>query len=339
MFASARLKLTAWYLLIAMLISVAFSVAIYKASTDELERFARVQRFRIERRIQEGFPLPPEVRSRFTTDVALITETKRRLLLALVAINAGIFIIAGTVGYFLAGRTLEPIQDMVDEQHRFISDASHELRTPLTALKSSLEVHLRDKNFTLKQAKTLIAESIEDVNKLHLLSDNLLQLAQYQKASGQLSLEKVSLSTIMREAVQKVTPLAKQKNITIKNTAKDMLISGDMYALTNAFITLLDNAVKYSDNKKTVSLSSKKTLANAEIFISDQGIGISRKDMSRIFDRFYRADSARSKSVSGGYGLGLSIAKKIIEAHAGSISVESKLHKGTTFTVRLPLFS
>src|SRR3989304_6174610 len=132
MFKSARLKLTAWYLAIIMLISVLFSLVIYQGATLELRRMERIQHFRQEssesfrRFSMPAFVLAPEV----------VEETKQRIRLALVTINLMILAASGAVGYFLAGRTLKPIQEMVDEQNRFITDASHELRTPLTSLRS-----------------------------------------------------------------------------------------------------------------------------------------------------------------------------------------------------------
>ncbi|TAL64214.1 MAG: hypothetical protein EPN88_11370, partial [Bacteroidetes bacterium] len=166
MFHSARLKLTAWYLLFIMFISLFFTVVIYRVLTGELERFARIQRFRMERHLytDEYVPLPSNLPP--IIELELIEETKKRLMVVLAGINGGILILFGVLGYFLAGRTLRPIQEMVDEQNQFISDASHELRTPLTSLKSSMEVYLRDRHPTMREAKSLMNEGIDEVNKL-----------------------------------------------------------------------------------------------------------------------------------------------------------------------------
>ncbi len=336
MFTSTRLKLTAWYLLIVMLISSAFSITIYKALTLELDRFEKIQRFHFERRLQERFPIPTNVHMRFIADSELIAETKGRLLFILFAINGGIFALAGVTGYFLAGRTLKPIKDMVDEQNRFISDASHELRTPLTALKSAIEVHLRDNNLTLKEAKKLLHESMRDVNKLQSLSDALLQLARYQKPSDKDYFEKLSLLSLVKEATRKVAPLAKKQKIMIRNNTKDTVVMGNKDSLVHLFVILLDNAIKYSPKQTTVTIASQVMNNNIHISVRDEGIGIAQKDLLHIFDRFFRADAARSKSTNGGYGLGLSIAKKIVSVHHGTLSVESTLNKGTTFLIQLP---
>jgi len=343
MFHSARLKLTAWYLLIIMLISISFSAVIFKVISNEVERYVNAQRFRIERRLTQGDYFPSDIHIQGVVptipimDSDLIDETKRRLLYVLFIINGGIFIAAGGLGFILAGRTLRPIQDMLDEQNRFISDSSHELRTPLTSLKSAMEVNLRDKNLTLKDAKVLISESIVEVNKLQSLSDELLQLAQYQKPNGYAKFEKFSVGEIVKRTVHKIEPVARLKDLIIMVDTDDIQIEGNKYGVSDLLMILLDNAVKYSTEKKTIKVRSYKNDGHVLISVKDQGIGISEKDIPHIFDRFYRADTARSKNEAGGYGLGLAIAKKIVDIHHGTISVKSKLNKGSEFSVQLPL--
>jgi signal transduction histidine kinase len=335
MFHSARNKLTAWYVLIIMLISVSFSMVIFKGVSSEVERFARMQRARIEFRNRE--PVPPLI------DAELVMETEQRFALILVIVNAGILLTAGGLAYMLAGRTLRPIQEMMEEQNRFITDASHELRTPLTSLKTAIEVHLRDKQLSVHDARELLENNIEDVNKLQLLSDALLQLAQYERPSGHTHFEKVVLTTVIKKAIKQVQPIAKAKDIRMtfenESTPEDEHVVGNPYGLHDLFVILLDNAVKYSPEKSTVSLklssigSVEKML---EVVVKDEGSGISEKDLPHIFQRFYRADTARSKDSVGGYGLGLSIAKKIVAVHGGTMTVESEVGQGTTFTVQLP---
>lgn len=292
MFNSARLKLTAWYLIVIMLVSVSFSLMIFQIQVAEWQRFER--RFHFE----------------------VVSEAAERLTIFLVVINGGILITAGGLGYVLAGRTLKPIKEMVDDQNRFIGDASHELRTPLTAIKSALEVNLTDKK--------LLKDCLEQVDKLQSLTEGLLQLSKDNP-----KFESVKLAMVIEDAIKVVGPKAKPKNITIKSVGISSSVKGDKNSLTDLVTILLDNAVKYSPKKSTVTVETDKS----GFSISDQGIGIEQKDLPHIFDRFYRADSARTKSDGGGYGLGLSIAKKIVDANHGSIKVESKLDSGTTFSV------
>ncbi len=342
----ARLKLTAWYLLIIMSISVIFSILIFKAWTIEIDRFERAQRFFIERRLQEGsLPFPPLPDERrvflFNNDPMnseLIAETRQRIFLILVAANTGILIITGGLGYFLAGRTLKPIQEMLDEQNRFITDASHELKTPLTSLRSEFEVALLDgKKLELKEAKQLIKSGLEEIVSLQVLAENLLELTQQHKKLGKSKTEAVSMLEVVEAALKKIIPLAKQKHIAIDNQADDVILQGETHSLTELFVILLDNAIKYSHEKSVVTIASKKTDHHVQIEIKDRGVGIDDKDVPHIFDRFYRADKSRSRVP--GYGLGLSIAKQIVEKHKGTIAVRSRRNKGTVFVVNLPIIN
>lgn len=334
MFHSARLKLTAWYLTIIMVLSVMFSIAIYHVLTQEIERFERASRFRIEHRLEPNrrmiTPLP--------ASQELIEETKYRILLMLAFINVGILVTAGGFGYILAGRTLAPIQSMVEEQNRFASDASHELRTPLTSLKSAFEVYLRAKETTPQEAKVLVKESLQEVDKLQSLSESLLQIAQYQKPNRNLPFTSLPMSEIIDKAISNVTPLAKKKHITIIKRIHEARVQGNKDSLTSLLVILLDNAIKYSSDKSTVTVICDRTDGSLVLSVIDKGIGIREKDVLHVFDRFYRTDGARSKIGAGGYGLGLSIAKQIMEIHHGDITIQSREHKGTTVVVRLPIF-
>jgi signal transduction histidine kinase len=341
MFLLARLKLTAWYSLIIMFVSVMFSVVIYQVLVNEVIHFENEQRFRIEQQLQENGCVSIDGRStrlppRLPEYEELVEEAKHRVLFSLTLVNLGVLGLSAGLGYLLAGRTLKPIKKMMEEQNQFISDASHELKTPLTSLKSAFEVYLRSKNRTIRDADQVISESIEEVNKLQSLSESLLQLAQYQKPNGHTRFERISVSALTQEALKKVEPLAKKKKITIKEEIVETDVLGNKYSLVDLLVILLDNAIKYSQPKEEITVSTKQKESSLEITIKDQGVGIEKKDLPHIFDRFYRSDKARSRETTGGYGLGLSIAQKIVALHHGTISVRSVFGKGTTFTIHLP---
>lgn len=340
MFESARLKLTLWYLLLIMLISVSFSVAIYNALTVELNRLEQVQKTRIARRIQFEQSLPDEIRQQIPQqpmDLGLeeIENSKERLRLILALINIGILILSSGAGYFLAGRTLRPIKVMVDDQNRFVSDASHELRTPLTALKTSIEVNLRDKKMTLADSKDLLKSNLEEVNNLQFLSDNLLLLAKSQNTKVVSLHSDVQLEEVVNQAIEKTAILAKEKKIKVNRMVSQAIFQGSEQELVRMLIILLDNAIKYSPEKTNIVVKGQRNNTQVIITVQDEGIGIAEKDLPFVFDRFYRADKSRSQT--SGYGLGLSIAQKIVLDHHGSISVSSELQKGTTFTIHLPI--
>lgn len=340
MFQKARLKLTGLYLLIIMAVSGSFSLVIFKFSTREIERFSRTQRLRIERRIlEQGFFGQRAIPKDFiiTVEPEILEEARRRLVLILIGINGAIFVFSGSLGYFLAGRTLAPIKEMVDKQNTFVSDASHELRTPLTALGIGLEVFLRDKKQSLSKANVVIRESLKQISNLQALSERLLKLVQFQSPLFSLNLESVSLNKVVLDATEKIKILAEEKKIKIVTEVKEVKIMGNFDELSRLLVILLDNAIKYSEDNQEVEIKIRKEKAFVKIQVSDHGIGISEKDLPYVFDRFYRADLARERVGGNGFGLGLAIAKKIIELHRGSIKVESLVNQGTTFTVLLPL--
>lgn len=341
LFQIARVKLTAWYVLLILIISVAFSVGIYEIATSELDRFDQQQQRRLENKLKDPFvtQLPEDIRSELERRLAegsFIDESKRRIRLTLLLLNLGILISSGSLGYFLAGRTLRPIDEMVKQQNQFISDASHELKTPLTALKTELEVNLRDKNLSLPESKKLLQSNLEEVNSLVHLSESLLTLSQNHEQKNYSSPVNIIVNELVEAALKKVIPLAKDKKIIFENKTGKESFYGQFNSLKDCLVILLDNAIKYSQKETKITINSGRTDGMIYLSIADQGIGIAKKELPFIFNRFYRSDISRTKNNTKGFGLGLSIAKKIIVSHNGKISVKSVENKGTTFTIYLP---
>ncbi len=320
MFNKARLKLTLWYLLIISLICLFFTIPTYRQLTREVERFSRAQRFRIEEKIQ----------------LDLVAETKKRITLQLITLNFIILTISGGLSYFLAGKTLQPIKEMLDEQYRFVSDSSHELRTPITSLKTAIEVALKDKSLNSKELQKVLVDNLSDVDRLGSLSENLLRLAQFDQKNQNLSLKKTNLHHLTNQAIVSLRNIFQSKNITISNEVKNLKVKTSEKELQEILVILLENACKYSPKNSKVKVTSKTTPKSILLSVSDQGLGIKVKDLPYIFDRFYRADDARSSQNSVGYGLGLSIAKKLANHIRAEISVTSTSKKGSTFTINLP---
>ena len=326
MFRKARIKLTVWYLAIIMAISLSFSCVIYIDVNHELSHIQDFQRTRIEG-IVRGFPAPVEVP--IGPDTQAIAESRARIILILGLIDVSILVLSGLGGYFLAGLTLDPIKKMVDEQKEFVGNASHELRTPLTSLTTEIEVALRDKEITLNSAKRLLVSNLEEVKKMNNLSNYLLRLNQFENNGYKVEFKQVDLASIVLDAVDKVSPQAVMSKVKIVENLQTAKVRGNEESLTELAIILLDNAIKYSKKGGKVEVKTYRSTLE----ISDNGIGISEGDIPHIFDRFYRADSSRSKEKADGYGLGLSIAKSIIDLHGARIKVESKIGRGSTFTV------
>ena len=340
-FGTARLKLTAWYLVIIMALSLSFSAFIFRALTAEVRRFESAQRFLFERSLEEGQFVPQPDRQRIVIrnglpmNPELIEETKRRILLMLVFANSGVLIVTSGLGFFLAGRTLKPIREMLDEQNRFITDASHELKTPLTSLRAEYEAAMLEENkLTKKDLLGLVKSSSEEIVNLHGLAEKLMELTQQKKQKETKAFQAVSLLETIELAINRVIPLARQKRITIDNQVDDHLLEAEAQNMVELFVILLDNAIKYSPKNSKITLKSEKINHQIQIEVIDQGIGIDTKDLPYIFDRFWRADKSRSRVK--GFGLGLSIAEEIVAKHKGKISAKSKLGKGTVFSIRFP---
>lgn len=337
MFHEARIKLTGWYLLIIMVISLAFSVAIYAGINSELVRIGDMQKSKQERAeiinsllVQKGLPVPPESLS---FDSETVNEARLRIISALGLINASILVISGLGGYLLAGLTLDPISKMVKKQKEFVGNASHELRTPLTSLKTEIEVALRDKNTTLAEYKKLIQSNLEDVNNMQRLSNYLLELNKYENSDTKVDITKIDLAEVVAQVIKKIKPIAAKKKIRIISKLQKTKVNGNEDALTELSTILIDNAIKYSGKSNKVEVKTKN---RGVLEVSDYGIGIPSADLPHIFERFYRSELSRSKENVNGYGLGLSIAKSIVDKLGGKIKVKSKPGQGTTFSIQLP---
>ena len=335
MFKSARIKITAYYLLIIMVVTVSFSAAAYRSTTRQMERALEMQ----ERRVKNRFfnmPNPPFPPNEPIIDKDTVRQIEKETLTRLLLINVLILVGAGMPGYWLAGKTLKPIEEMVEKQKKFTADAAHELKTPLTAIKTDLEVNLRDKNLDLKKAKTVLEGTIKDIDSLTLLTNSLILQSKYQNFKNGKN-DPINLKESAQNVISKLEPNAKEKNIKINLDADEVKTEGDENSIRELLTILLDNAIKFSKKEGKIEISIKDKNNYAQISVKDNGAGIDEKDIPYIFDRFYKADTSRSKNEVPGFGLGLSIAKEIVEMHGGKISVKSKKNVGTEFLVKLPL--
>lgn len=329
MFHSATLKLTGWYLLILMSISFLFSVTVYNVTTSEVrDRLSAFQ----DRLQQPGMGTDmdhnPRLFSAFRQDQRATAE--HNLFVTLVYVNILILFGGGALSYILARRTLRHIEESHDAQARFVSDVSHELRTPLAAMRAELEVALRDKKMSKEELKEQLASNLEEVDKLTTLSKTLLQLSKLDHAN--LELETIDVGLIVSEVVQRYDKNADR--ITITMPAKPLKFDANRASIEELFTILIDNALKYSPAKSSITAKVSRAGKNAAFEITNSGKGIPAADLPHIFDRFYRADISRS---THGTGLGLSLAKKIVEMNGGELSVSSAEGQETTFRVLLPI--
>ena len=332
MFTSATLKLTGAYLLIIMLLSIIFSFVVYNVSISELEAALTRQSVLFEGIDLESLPTPLNLTSeRLEAVLSQLEESNSQIRQDLLLANIVIFFISGLVGFALARRTLKPIEEAHDQQQRFIADASHELRTPLTSIRAQLEVALR-KNLEQAEMKKVVKSSIEEVDRLVDLSDSLLLLAKSEESLD--TSTKVSVHELASRAKERVSVLAANKNINITIDENDVQLNCNEYAIVEVLTVLLENGIKYSKPDKDISIAAEA--APTRIIVTDQGIGIPKSSLDHIFDRFYRVDNSRTKQSAEGYGIGLAIAKQIMDRHKGKVKVSSDQDKGSTFTLIFP---
>jgi len=335
MFQSATIKLTAWYLALIMGLSLAFSFVLYNSSAETLDAAYDHQRSAIRQQFLNDYGFTPSPLDFDRLRTQEMSAGQQRLIANLTLANVGVLVVGGLASFYMARRTLRPLEQTMEAQARFTADASHELRTPLTAMQTEIEVSLRDKSLSIGEARELLESNLEEVMKLQELSNGLLALANQDEEHFEP--KKLSSRAVLKEAVGRAAKVTALKKIVVDDKSDDLAVLGNRDGLVQLFAILLDNAVKYSPEGSTITLTSSIKSGYALVSVIDQGIGIQPADLPRIFGRLYRADQSRNKQKVSGYGLGLSIAKKIVELHKGAIDVTSKVGHGSTFTVRIPL--
>lgn len=228
-------------------------------------------------------------------------------------------------------QTLERLERLFRSQQRFLADISHELRTPLTSMRGNVDLMQRMHEYD-EESMIVIQEEMERMSRL--LGD-LLLLARADTGGLPLIRDVVELDNLLFDVYRQVDRI--DKTVTMELTEVDQVrVMGDADRLKQLLLNLVDNAIKYTPPGGRISLSLAKDKNWAQLSVSDTGVGIPAEDLPHIFDRFYRVDKARSRA-QGGSGLGLSIAKWIVQAHAGTIQVQSTPGVGTTFLVTLPV--
>lgn len=230
---------------------------------------------------------------------------------------------------------LERLESSFKEQQRFVADASHELRTPLAILRGETDVALGQPRSPDDYQQSLILIK-DEAERLSRIVEDLFILARQPVDLPAIVKERVDLNETVRDCVRAAQVLAARKNLDLKlSEAQPMILTGDEDLLKRMVLNLLDNAVKYTPEGGEISVELTARNGDAVVVVRDTGIGIPEQDQPHVFDRFYRVDKARSRAL-GGAGLGLSIVHWIVEAHGGTVTVESSQNKGTAFTVKLP---
>jgi two-component system phosphate regulon sensor histidine kinase PhoR len=220
----------------------------------------------------------------------------------------------------------------------FVANVSHELRTPISSIKGYAETLLDGKVDNENTVKEFLSIIYQDSNRLANLIDDLLDLSKIESGKMKLEFEPLEILPIINRCVNVLGKSAKDKSLSVKLDipANLLKVLGDHKRLSQVFLNLLDNAIKYTPEGGSITVSAASKENIVQVDISDTGIGIAEKDLPRIFERFYRVDKARSREL-GGTGLGLSIVKHIIQAHNGQVWVQSTLGQGSTFSFTIPI--
>ena len=236
--------------------------------------------------------------------------------------------------YLLVLRDLTELRRLERVRRDFVANVSHELRTPLTSIKAMAETLLDGARTDEAVAPRFLQTIMRESDRLVRLSTDLLDLSRVEAVG----LEKtpIDLASLVSEVAGRLASQAEKADITLSNTIRSPLVAAaDRDEMAQVLVNLLDNAIAYTPRGGFVTLSSHETSDSVTISVSDTGIGILSHDIPRLFERFYRADKARSRA-SGGTGLGLSIVKHIVENHGGTVRVESEYNKGSVFSFTLP---
>jgi heavy metal sensor kinase len=233
---------------------------------------------------------------------------------------------------------LARLEGSFEQQRQFLGNAAHELKTPVAVLKSTLQ-SLMQRSRSSEEYRAGLQAALQDMDRLEQLLQWMLRLAraeQWANNPERRALEVIDINATCEEAVERIRSLAQSRNTTIHlATDGPVPVRADAEDLQLVWTNLLENAVRYSPEGATVEVAVNHDSKKTQIVFQDHGVGISSADLPRIFDRFYRGDPSRTRA-TGGFGLGLAIAKALVEAYGGTISAESAPGKGTRMTVELP---
>ncbi len=316
----ARFKLASIYTILTVFLFVIANIALFNIWSRALNKVAPgIISPQIQQELSGGFNVNPRKESLYV------------YLLIIIVIVA--------LSFFITSRTLSPIKTIIRRQRRFIADASHELRTPLTIMKTNSEiVFLGPNDVDPQEAKKALVSNLEEINRMSKIIQNLIALSYYDNSLTEMTKDKIKLSQLISRITKQLKVLAGKKNITLQFLkTDDGIILGNPIAIEEMAINLIKNSIVYTPKNGYVFLSVTNQDDKLEFKVKDTGVGIDKKDLPHVFDPFYKSGQGRSQLERESSGLGLSIVKRIVERHGGSISMESVLGKGTTVTALFPL--
>ncbi|WP_306569465.1 cell wall metabolism sensor histidine kinase WalK [Faecalispora jeddahensis] len=264
-------------------------------------------------------------------------DSIRSLLLSALLVGAGGLFAFFLISLYLARWALRPVERAWEQQRQFVADASHELKTPLTVILANIGILLSHRESTIEQQLKWVEYTGTEATRMKQLVDDLLFLAKSDARRMPPPQTPVDLSNIAWSSLLPYESVAFEQGVTLNSSiAPNLFILGDSGRLQQLIVILLDNACKYAGEHGVVTLTLEQVQSKARLMVNNTGALIPMDQLEQIFERFYRLDQSRARKTEG-YGLGLSIAKTIVEAHGGKISAVSSAGAGTSFIVTLPL--
>jgi signal transduction histidine kinase len=319
-FERARRRLALRYLALFVLVIAAFSL-VFLATVAVV--------------LQPAFDLVPENTAE-SPAVHAYNQAIKRIAVALAIADGVVIVAVGGAAYYLAGRTLRPIQEAHERQRRFVADASHEMRTPLAAIRSTAESALAQSGDAVGDEaalRTIVASSEE----LTGLTNDLLLLARSERGLLELRRERLDLSVLVAEIVEEAIGASGGTGRIALTLAPDLAVEADEHEIRRIVSNLVANALRYGTGRNPVQVRTLATDGHAIVEVQDSGPGIAAADLDRIFQPFYRVRP--DAGAPSGSGLGLAIAADLAERNGGRLSVASRPGDGATFRLQLPRFT
>ncbi|MCI6693923.1 MAG: HAMP domain-containing histidine kinase [Clostridium sp.] len=237
------------------------------------------------------------------------------------------------ISIYLTNKTIKPIKESFEKQKEFIANASHELKTPLTIIRTNTSLVLSNSSETVGSQSKWLNYINNQIERMSKLIDEMLSLAKLDTGKELEEFIVFDISKLINNVLLTFEAVLFENNIELSsNIEEDITIKGDRESIKKVFIILLDNAIKYTNKNGKIDVELNKDKNKIKLKIKNTGEGIKKEDLDKIFERFYRLDTSRARD-TGGYGLGLSIAKSIVESHNGKIYAESNIGKDTTFII------
>ncbi len=262
-------------------------------------------------------------------------QQKQQLFYSLLLIPVLLLLLFAVVALPLSRQLTKPVQSAWDAQRNFIADASHELKTPLTVILANLSILQKNRQKTIEDCEGWLESTQEEAQQMRKLVEEMLLLARTEDEQPTTVFSTVNLSEMLEKTIMTIEPMAFESGVTLSTDIMENITAACSEThIRQLMMILLDNAIKYAGGEKKVTVTLAQKQDRCELRVNNTGAPISAEALSHVFDRFYRGDATRTTK---GFGLGLSIAKKIVEMHKGTVQVLSNEADGTTFVVKMPI--